>query len=221
MKAARHFALVLATLSIFACRTKEDVRLEPLRLGGDFELTGTGGRPFRLSSLRGRAVLLFFGSTARPDIGSSTIERLGRANALLEMQGCEGSFATVFVSVGSARDEPERLREYLSYFALPIHGATGTAAQVAPVLRSYGSSFAKAPVDSAAKEGIAPSTFVYLIDPLGRTVHLFGRDGSPEEIARLVSQVLDGHPCGTVPSPPSLLLNPQPEDHREPLAHPL
>lgn len=199
MRAARRLALLFATLWALACRGAEGGRLEPLGLGGDFELTGTDGRPFHLSSLRGRAVLLFFGYTACPDVCPTTIARLARAYRLLEKEKRGAAVATVFVSVDSDRDTPERLRDYLGYFSLPIHGATGTADRVATVLRSYGASFEKVPVESAARYRIDHSTYVYLIDPLGRTVHLFGHDDSPEEIARLVSQALEGHACTTVP----------------------
>ncbi len=200
MRAARRFALAVALLSSLACRPPEEECLEPLSLGGDFALTGTDGRPFRLSSLRGRVVLLFFGYTACPDVCPTTIARLSRAMNLLKKERPKAAVSIVFVSVDAERDTPERLRDYLAYFALPVQGATGTEAEVAPVLRTFGASFEKVPIQSALKYRIDHTAYVYLIDPLGRTVHLFGHSDPPEEIARLVSRVLAGHTCGGTPT---------------------
>lgn len=202
---AGRWALTLAgalLLALFAgCGPREDSDLEPLDLGGDFTLTGTDGRPFALSSLRGRTVLLFFGYTACPDVCPTTLARLTRSYEMLREEGLASRVTAVFISVDSERDTPQRLHDYLGYFALPVHGATGSAEQVARVVKAYGASFEKVPTRSAAGYRIDHSTYVYLVDPQGRVRHLFGHADSSERIAALTAKIAAADCCG-IPTRP-------------------
>ncbi|HBP75109.1 MAG TPA: SCO family protein, partial [Alcanivorax sp.] len=57
-------ALLLAALTLAGCGDDPGSDLPVnTRLGGDFTLTDHNGEPFRLSSLEGRVVILFFGYT--------------------------------------------------------------------------------------------------------------------------------------------------------------
>src|ERR1700694_3457974 len=70
----------------------------------DFALTDQNGRPFHLSQLRGKAVLLFFGYTHCPDACPTTMSKLSRVSKLLA--GNADQLVILFVSVDPGRDTP-------------------------------------------------------------------------------------------------------------------
>ncbi len=188
---------MLAVLpTVLGCRggqADDDEELRPLSIGGDFTLTGSDGKPFEMSSLRGKTVLLFFGYTSCPDICPTTLGALAQAYRELGKDDAGEKTAdkvkTVFVSVDPEKDTPEKLREYLDYFAVPAVGLTGTPEQLAAVAKQYGASYERVESDSAAGYLIEHSTYLYLIDPVGRVRHLFRYGDKPEEIARLTAKV--------------------------------
>lgn len=161
-----------------------------LELGGNFVLSGPGGQPFDSRSLRGKTVLLFFGYTTCPDICPTTLGRLARAFALLGEKRLDDKVQAVFISVDPERDTPAKLQEYLSYFAVPTIGLTGTPEELAALAQKYGASFEKVPVEGKAGYLIDHSTYVYLIDAVGRVRHLFKHADPPEKIATIVERLI-------------------------------
>jgi protein SCO1/2 len=106
------FALCLAT----ACAPAPPV----LSLGGDFTLTDQDGRPFQLSSARGKVVLIFFGYTFCPDVCPTTLSKLSAAAAKL---GADRDRVTaLYVTVDPHRDTPAVMREHLSMFGIRAVG---------------------------------------------------------------------------------------------------
>ncbi len=188
-------------LGIGACKhpashLTDDPELEPLDLGADFELQGDDGKPFRLSSLRGRVVILFFGYTNCPDVCPSTLGRLARAYRLLEEGGVDSSLIkTVFISVDPERDTADVLDKYLDYFAVPVTGVTGPPEGVLKVAQDFRASFSRVESDSAAGYLMEHSTYLYLIDPLGRVRHLFSSQDSPARIADLAERLVNEGTC--------------------------
>jgi protein SCO1/2 len=107
-----------------------------LRSGGaNFTLTDQDGRPFQLSSLRGRVVLLFFGYTSCPDACPTTLSKLARVYKLLGRH--RERVVTLFVSVDPGRDTPRVLKEYLKYFRVNAVGLTGTKEEIDRVVGFY------------------------------------------------------------------------------------
>lgn len=198
-RARRSVAVLLFLLA--GCGRGSDADLEPLSIGGDFTLTGTDGKPFQLASLRGQTVLLFFGYTACPDVCPTTLARLARVYERLRRDGLDHKVTAVFVSVDPQRDTPAKLGEYLSYFAVPARGVTGSPAQLAPIVRRYGASYERVQVASAAGYLINHTTYVYLIDPIGRVRHLIRHEDPPDRIADLVERVIAEDCCFTTVPP--------------------
>ncbi len=72
----RRFMICLAFLGTLSCHRAAISQLPILPVGGDFALNDHDGQHFHLSSLRGKAVLIFFGYTSRPDACLTTLSKL-------------------------------------------------------------------------------------------------------------------------------------------------
>jgi protein SCO1/2 len=157
--------------------------LAPRRpLAPDFALTDQHGAPFRLSSLRGHPVALFFGYTHCPDVCPTTLAALARAKRKLGADGAR--FDVVFVTVDPKRDTRSVVGKYVRLFDPSFIGLTGTEAQLAPIYAAYKVYHQILPArGSAAGYLVAHSSAVDFIDPQGR-FHGFGDwSDTPDELA--------------------------------------
>jgi protein SCO1/2 len=158
------------------------VDLPIVPVGGDFALTDHNNQPFQLSSLRGKAVLIFFGYTSCPDACPTTLSKL---SAVYRKLGKDSRrVQTLYISVDPQRDTPEVLKEDLSYFHLGALGLTGTKDQIDKVVAQYGASYEIIPTpESEAKYTVAHSTTLYALDGAGKTRLLFSYDATVDDIA--------------------------------------
>lgn len=146
------------------------------RLGGDFQLIDQHGKTFDSSSLRGQVVLMFFGFTHCPDICPATMARVSQAWKILADEGDGDEVAVVFVTFDPARDTPEHLRKYLTFFGDNVIGLTGSEAQIRQVAEQYGVIYLQEAGDDAGDYGFSHSDFVYLLDDEGRVRALYKSD---------------------------------------------
>jgi len=146
----------------------------------DFALTDDNARPFHLSQLRGKIVLLFFGYTHCPDACPTTMTKLARVSKVLGKDA--GDVVTIFVSVDPGRDTPDVLKHYLDYFHMNSVGLTGTKDEIDAVVKQYGARYEIEQSDSAAGYHVNHSTDLYLLDKKGRLAKTFGYNDSTQTI---------------------------------------
>lgn len=110
---------------------------EPYPPAPEIELTRDNGARFRLSEMRGNAVLLFFGYTSCPDVCPTTMAELKQA---LEKLGEEDAkqVQVLFVTVDPERDTSTRVQEYVNHFNPAFIGLSGTETELAIVWNDYG-----------------------------------------------------------------------------------
>jgi protein SCO1 len=131
-------------------------------------LSDDGGRAFTLSSLRGRAVLVYFGYTHCPDVCPTTLAAL---RPVFDRLGADAARVTVlFVTLDPQRDTPALLHAYLAAFTPTPLGLTGTPEQVAEAARAWGIHW------RYAEKGrfIDHTSAVILVDPEGRIRVCYG-----------------------------------------------
>lgn len=109
---------------------------EPYPVAPDFALTRANGNSFRLSEMRGRIIVLFFGYTSCPDVCPTTMAELNQALEKLDEQA--GQVQVLFVTVDPRRDTPERVQEYVNHFNPSFIGLSGSEAELAKVWNDYG-----------------------------------------------------------------------------------
>jgi protein SCO1/2 len=150
------------------------VLLAPLearsRTIGDFTLTDQSAHAFRLSSLRGHPVVVFFGYTHCPDECPLTLGKIARARTALGAAG--RAIDVVFVTIDPRRDRPGVLRRYVALFDPTFIGLTGTPDELAPVYRDFHVVHREVPIPgSAAGYAFEHTSYVYFLDRGG---HLRG-----------------------------------------------
>src|SRR6202166_738970 len=132
---------VLIALALVSCHRAE---LPILLVGGDFALTDYNSQHFELSSLRGKAVLVFFGYTSCPDVCPTTLSKLSEVYQRL---GNDAKRVTVlYITVDPGRDTPAILKDDLSNFDIDALGLTGTKAEIDKVVALYGAQYQIVPL---------------------------------------------------------------------------
>lgn len=157
--------------------------------GSDFELVSNQG-PVKLSDLKGRVVLLYFGYTACPDICPTNLAIIALALRQLEADELD-RVQVLFVSVDPERDTPEQLADYVGYFHPRMIGLTGAAETIAAAAEQYGAAFQRSNQDgSAMGYMIDHSAFTYVIGPSGRLVDVLDHATPAEEIVATLRRYL-------------------------------
>jgi protein SCO1/2 len=160
-----------------------------LKVGGDFALTDHNNQPFELSSLRGKAVLVFFGYTTCPDACPTTLSKL---SVVYKKLGADAArVKTLYISVDPERDTPQVLKDDLSNFRVDALGLSGTKAEIDKVVAQYGASYEIIPLpQSEAKYTVAHSTSLYALDAAGKTRMLFPYEATVDEITAGLKSIL-------------------------------
>jgi protein SCO1/2 len=142
------------------------VAIDPPRAMPDFTLTNTEGKPVRLSDLRGKAIVLFFGYTHCPDICPFSLSQFIRIKQGLGSDAQKVNF--VMVSVDGSRDTPEILGKYVRAFDATFIGLTGDENEVRQIGLNYGVHFEKQkPTGASEAYTVAHTTYTYLLDAQG------------------------------------------------------
>lgn len=177
-------AVVLATAACSHAPT-----LPVIKTGGEFALTDHNGKPFDLSSLHGKAVLIFFGYSSCPDACPTTLSKL--SSVYRRLGNDAKRVKTLYISVDPDRDTPAVLKADLANFHVDALGLTGTKAQIDKVVGLYGAQYEIVPTpDSAAKYSISHTTTLYALDARGRTRILFDYDAKADDIVKGIEAIL-------------------------------
>jgi protein SCO1/2 len=181
--------LVACFIALSAAACKQAPKLPVLHDGGDFALTDHNGQPFELSSLRGKAVLIFFGYTSCPDVCPTTLSKLSEVYQHLGSDSKR--VKTLYITVDPGRDTPAVMKDDLSNFEVDALGLTGTKAEIDKVVAMYGARYEIIPLpNSAAKYSVAHTATLYALDTAGRTRLEFPYDAKVEEIVAGLKAIL-------------------------------
>ena len=132
---------------------------------GDFFLVDHNAEPFTQSALMGHWTLVFFGFTHCPDICPTTMAELAELKAQLADTEAQGA-RVAMVSVDPARDTPERLADYVTYFHPDFLGVTGEFADILSFAQRLNAPFRKVSEPEGAYQ-MEHSANVMLINPRG------------------------------------------------------
>ncbi len=156
----------------------------------DFTLTDQDGKPFSLSSLRGKLVLMAFGFTHCPNICPTTLANLATAYKLLSPAD-QARVQVLFVTVDPDRDTSKVLKDYVPFFNKHFVGLTGQPDQIAATAKAYGVEYEKTSQPSGVAANyysIEHSTAVYLIERSGKWIARYS-DGQLHNSQRMADDL--------------------------------
>ena len=140
----------------------------------DFSLIDHGGEQFGPEQLAGSWHLLFFGFTHCPDICPTTLHTLATATQRLEDLPERLQPGVIMVSVDPMRDTADALAAYVPYFNPDFVGVTGEMNQIQTLTRDMGVAYAYTPVDGSDGYGVEHTASVFMLNPDGNLVAVFG-----------------------------------------------
>jgi protein SCO1/2 len=149
-------------------------------IGGPFRLIDQDGKTITDQDFKGRPFLVFFGYTHCPDICPTTLFEI--AEVLRALGPDSGRATSLFITVDPERDTPAAIKDYLSSFGPLMRGATGDAAAIAAVEKTYRVYAKKVPTEKG-DYSYDHTALVYLMDKQGRFVAPFSLKRRPEEAA--------------------------------------
>lgn len=163
--------------------------LPVLPIGGDFTLIDQDARPFTLSSLRGKVVLIFFGYTMCPDACPTTLSKLSSAYSRLAPDE-RARVKAVYISIDPERDTPAVMKEHLTYFGVDAIGLTGTPEDTAKVARQFAAHFEKTADKTAAGYLMSHTVSVFGLDANGQTRVLIDYEASVDTVVKEIRALL-------------------------------
>lgn len=161
----------------------------PYPVAPEIELTRSDGSSFRLSEMRGKVVLIFFGYTTCPDVCPATMAELKLALSELNDEDA-ARVQVLFVTVDPQRDTPARAQEYVSHFNKAFVGLSGTPAELEKVWKDYGVFREIVPGASAAGYTVNHTARVTLIDQQGNMRASLGFDMPVADVVHDLKLVL-------------------------------
>ena len=190
----RTLSLRLAIVLFFffsplALCSEQKIPIYPIQ--SDFSLTDHDGKEFRLSQLKGKTILLYFGFTKCPDVCPQILSRIQKAYRLLGLK--KYLLRTVMITLDPKYDQPEVLKKYLSNYSISALGLHGSPDEIQRIQKQYG-----AVVQYAAEYGtldkhhvghISHSAYIFLLDPESRVRFLFRPNDTPRKMAGIIRQV--------------------------------
>ena len=184
-------ALLLAAPTVRAhSQTHETARQETRALGGDFELVDTNGQAFKLGSLRGKIVLIYFGYTGCPDACPTDLMLF--RDVLARLGSRKDQVQPIFISVDPARDTPRHLAAYASTFSPAILALTGSERKLRQVAKAYGSHFdyvGRTP--GSTTYTVDHSVNIYVVNGQGKLVSVIPYGTPVQEVVRRIEGMLD------------------------------
>lgn len=164
-----HLALLSAFLAPVAA---DDSRLlAVIRTPADFTLTAQDEKPFRLSSLRGKIVVVGFVFTTCNGTCPATTHRMVLTAHTLAKAGLGDKVHLLSISLDPARDKPAVLRDYMRLYDIDAKRwtfLTGSPKETDKVLDDWGM-WAR----PAANGQLDHPSRVFLLDELGRVREIY------------------------------------------------
>jgi len=158
-----------------------------------FKLIDQDGQPFTADNLRAQWDFLFFGYTHCPDVCPTTLAMLSRVyNRLAARPKLQARTRVLFVSVDPARDTPEQLKGFVSYFGPEFLGVTGSEAEIEKVTSQLNIYYQRhAPPEGSEDYAVDHSASLLVADPQGRIRAVFAGVYDPAAVAADFTKIAD------------------------------
>jgi len=168
---------------------------EQARALPEFQLVEHNGSKLTRESLQGKWSLMFFGYTHCPDICPISLQTLADMVRAIDDPHVADALKVYFVSVDPARDQPQVLADYVTYFNPDFIGATAPLEQLTPLTRSLGIAHAlRNQTEGSEQYDVDHSAAIVLINPRAEYAGLFGAPQDAAKMARDMTRIIERNP---------------------------
>jgi len=158
-----------------------------------FKLTDKNRQDITIANFTDKWTLLFFGFTHCPDVCPTTLSELQKVFNILQSKNVKTMPEVLFVSVDPERDNPQLLKEYISFFNPDFNAATGDAANILAITSQVGVAYHIGDHQEDDKNySVDHTAAIFLVDP---NKNLYGIFRSPHQANKIVndlSQLMGG-----------------------------
>lgn len=144
--------------------------------GQRLDLTDHNGRSRHLEDFRGKAVVLFFGYTACPDVCPTTLAKF--AEVMKSLGPDAQKVQVLFVTLDPERDTAARLKDFVPWFDPSFIGLYGDRPTTDAVAKEFRIFSAKKEVGGGMGYVLDHTAGAYVFDPAGR-LRLLVSDATP------------------------------------------
>ena len=190
------FLLVMAVTYVITKPPERPAELEGVlrpdfKLLQPFKLTDHNNTVFDEKRLQGKWSFVFFGYTSCPDVCPATLYVLSSVHGLLvdETGKIPDDMQVLFVSVDPARDTPEKLADYVTYFNKDFIGATAEKTEIDKLSRQFGAGYIFDEETAAGVYNVSHTSAIFLVDPFGRLAATFSQPHQPSTIVSLYKKI--------------------------------
>ncbi len=156
-------------------------------IGGDFHLTDQTGKQVSQKDYAGQYLLIYFGYTFCPDACPTELLVVGQALDQMDKAQAD-KVQPIFITIDPARDTAQKLADYVPSFHPRLVGLTGSDADIAEVAKEYKVYYAKSEASQNATDYVMDhSSYVYLVNPDGKTIGIFSSDISADDLAKAMT----------------------------------
>lgn len=172
--------------------------LQYYKVAPNFALTDHNGEKVRLSSFRGKVVIISWGYSNCPDICPLTLSMLRKVMG--ELGDKSEKVQVLFITTDPERDTPQRLKSYVPYFHKSFIGLTGSQKDIKEVVKDYNAFFirhsdvyGRGQFDTWDSYQMTHTTTISLIDEKGKLILYYPYDKwSHKGLAGDIIKILSG-----------------------------
>ncbi len=191
----RRVVLLPLFFGLLACTaqaptTFRNTDISGAEFGRTLALTDHHGKARTLTEFRGKAVILYFGYTACPDVCPTALAKF--AATLKHLGPDTAKVQVLFVTLDPARDTQEKLAAYVPWFDSSFIGLYGDAASTEAVAREFKVYYAKQKTTGGMAYVLDHTAGAYVFDPSGRIRLYIKDDAAIASIASDLRNLLAG-----------------------------
>jgi protein SCO1/2 len=171
-----------------------DVRNFPLQIEPRYAMSDPQGRLVTAEDFHGRLQVIYFGYTFCPDICPTSLAVLSQALRMLDEDAAQ-AIQPIFITVDPARDRPELLAEYVSYFHPRMIGLSASPEVTKRTAELFRARYEFVPSDSGDPDrySMDHTASLYLLGRDGEFITKFAHGLSAQDVAnRLMEHLATG-----------------------------
>ncbi len=173
------------------CATFQGNDVSDTQLGEGLILKDHNGKARSLSDFSGKAIVVFFGFTRCSDICPNALSKLSKAVDNLRKEKLDQEVQVLFVSIDTARDNPELLKDYVTAFNPGFLGLFGSTEEIKKNASLFKVHYEEKMKDDKEEEyDIDHTSIFYLFDRQGKVRVLLDSNSSVEDLVHDIKILL-------------------------------